>query len=224
MRVAPPLSNPSTTAPVDNRSSLRSRIRAQRRALSTAVRNAAARHLVRIAMRAFLLRPGRRIGLYFAHGHEIDTAPLIERALRCGCRVYLPVITDYREMRMQFIEYRPGTALRRNRYGILEPDPAGERIAVRRLDVIFVPLVAVDRRGWRLGSGAGFYDRCLHHLRPGRIWRRPHLFGLAYELQRVDELVSQPWDVPLDGLITEKRCYRWPEAAASELRPRPAAI
>lgn len=200
--------------PVNNRSTLRSRIRAQRRALAPAVRSAAARQLVRMATRALLLRPGRRIALYIAHGHEIATDPLIERALQCGCRVYLPVITDYIDMHMQFVGYRPGSALRRNRYGIPEPDPsAGERIPVRRLDLIFVPLVAVDRNGWRLGSGAGFYDRCLHHLRAGRVWRRPRLIGLAYEMQRVEQLEPQPWDVPLDALLTERTLQRWSHAA-----------
>lgn len=78
---------------------------------------------------------------------------------------------------------------------------------VRRLDVILLPLVAVDARGWRLGSGAGFYDRSLAHLRYGRRWRRPRLIGVAYEFQRVAQLEPQPWDVPLDAVVTERGFY-----------------
>ena len=77
----------------------------------------------------------------------------------------------------------------------------------RRLDLVLVPLVAIDPRGTRLGTGAGFYDRCLQHLRAGRRWRRPKLIGLGYEFQRVAALAAAPWDVPLDALITEKDLY-----------------
>ena len=55
--------------------------------------------------------------------------------------------------------------------------------------------------------GAGFYDRCLQHLRAGRRWRRPKLIGLCYELQRVAQLDARAWDVPLDALLTEKDLY-----------------
>ena len=70
-----------------------------------------------------------------------------------------------------------------------------------------VPLVAVDPHGTRMGTGAGFYDRCLQHLRTGRSWRRPKLIGLGYEFQRVAALAARAWDVPLDALLTEKDLY-----------------
>ena len=89
------------------------------------------------------------------------------------------------------VRYARDAPLRPNRYGIAEPDARRRaRIAVRHLDLVLVPLVAVDPRGTRLGTGAGFYDRCLHHLRAGRRWRRPKLIGLGYEFQRVDRLAA----------------------------------
>jgi 5-formyltetrahydrofolate cyclo-ligase len=98
----------------------------------------------------------------------------------------------------------------RNSFGILEPARCiSDSVAVRSLDVIFVPLIAVDARGNRMGSGAGFYDRALKHLRIGRHWRRPKLIGLAFECQRVQRIASAPWDVPLDALLTEKALYRF---------------
>ena len=81
------------------------------------------------------------------------------------------------------------------------------RRAVRNLDLVLLPLVAVDANGTRLGTGAGFYDRCLQHLRAGRRWRRPKLIGLGYEFQRVAGLAARTWDVPLDALLTEKDLY-----------------
>jgi 5-formyltetrahydrofolate cyclo-ligase len=110
---------------------------------------------------------------------------------------------------MRFVRFRTDSVMRVNRYGIAEPEPrAAEALAVRRLDLVLLPLVAFDELGWRLGSGAGFYDRSLHHLREGRRWRRPKLIGVAYECQRVERLQPDRWDVPLDGIVTE-RGLRW---------------
>ena len=109
---------------------------------------------------------------------------------------------------MEFRRYARDTRLRPNRYGIGEPQRgAAPRIAARHLDLVLVPLVAVDAHGTRLGTGAGFYDRCLQHLRAGRRWRRPKLIGLSYEFQRVGPLAAGDWDVPLDALLTEKGFY-----------------
>jgi len=71
-----------------------------------------------------------------------------------------------------------------------------------------MPLLAFDDRGTRLGSGAGFYDRCLRHLHAERHWRRPKLIGLGYEFQRVTCVRAQRWDIPLDGVITEQCLHR----------------
>jgi 5-formyltetrahydrofolate cyclo-ligase len=109
---------------------------------------------------------------------------------------------------MEFVEFPPGVALRENVYGILEPvGGIAAHIPAKHLDVILLPLVAVDARGWRLGSGAGFYDRRLSHRRGPRHWRRPRLIGIAYEFQRVPTLEPSKWDVPVDGVITENGFY-----------------
>jgi 5-formyltetrahydrofolate cyclo-ligase len=67
--------------------------------------------------------------------------------------------------------------------------------------VLFMPLVAFDDSGSRLGMGAGYYDRYLGRL-PGGL--TPLLVGLAHEAQRSNTpLPGNPWDVPLDGVVTE---------------------
>ena len=111
---------------------------------------------------------------------------------------------------MEFFKFAPHSRLRRNAFGIPEPEAtATTRIAVRHLDIIFMPLVAFDDRGWRLGSGAGFYDRCIHHLRPSRRWRRPKLIGIAYAQQRIDRLAPHVWDIPMDAVITDRYFKRF---------------
>lgn len=203
MRVAPPSSSSSMSS-VAERDRLRRQMRARRRSLSAGERADAALRIGRIVQRSGLLQPGKRIGVYFAYGNEADLGKVITLARRRGCHLYLPAISDYRRGRMDFLRFDPGAALLLNRYGIPEPERRiAARISVRHLDLIFMPLVAFDAEGWRLGSGAGFYDRSLHHLRGGRIWRRPKLIGVAYEFQRVPRLDPAPWDVPLDAVITE---------------------
>ena len=191
-----------------DRSRLRAEQRARRRALSAQDRSSASRQFARILRRSNLLRPGRHLAVYVAHDGEADPSAIVRLARRNGCKLYLPAIADYRHRRMEFRRYARDTRLRPNRYGIPEPErSAASRIAARHLDLVLLPLVAVDARGTRLGTGAGFYDRCLQHLRAGRRWRRPKLIGLAYEFQRVDQLAAQAWDVPLDALLTEKNLY-----------------
>lgn len=193
-----------------DRNAVRRDMRARRRELSTSYRKWAAHRFAALAPRLGVLRPGRRIALYIAYGAEADPNALLQRALRMGCEVYLPVITDHRAKRMRFARYEIGTALVRNRYGI--PEPQIERatfLSPQHIDVVLVPLVAVDATGNRIGSGAGFYDRALSHLRAARRWRRPKLVGIAFECQRLASIPSHPWDVPLDALLTEKSFYRF---------------
>jgi 5-formyltetrahydrofolate cyclo-ligase len=187
-----------------DRQQLRRQMRERRRSLSPLLREAAHRQFARILSRSNFLQPGRRIAVYFAYGHEADLEHVIALTRRRGCLLYLPVITDFRQYRMRFVRYRADSVMRVNRYGIAEPDPRhAEVIPVRQLDLILLPLVAFDACGWRLGSGAGFYDRSLQHLRSGRRWRKPKLIGVGYECQRVTRLQPDRWDVPLDGMLTE---------------------
>jgi len=191
-------------APPSDRSLLRTELRARRRALSTHERASASRQFARILRRSQLLRPGRHIAVYVAHDGEADPSAIVRLARHNRCELYLPAIADYRRRRMEFRSYARHAQLQPNRYGIPEPKRGAPRIAIRHLDLVLLPLVAVDPSGTRLGTGAGFYDRCLQHLRAGRRWRRPKLIGLGYEFQRVAGLEARTWDVPLDALLTEK--------------------
>lgn len=187
---------------------MRREMRALRRTVTNAQQSAVAIGLARMMARLRLLRPGRHVAVYFRQGREADLSRVIALAQRRRCHIYLPAITHRRHNRMEFVRFDADTPLRPNAFGILEPDVRkARRIAVRELDLILVPLVAVDSRGARLGSGAGFYDRRLHHLRAHRRWRRPKLIGVAYEFQRIPQLEAHPWDVPLDAVITDRGYY-----------------
>ncbi|MBW8054027.1 MAG: 5-formyltetrahydrofolate cyclo-ligase [Nitrospira sp.] len=125
---------------------------------------------------------------------------------------YLPVLSRVRGDALWFAPAAPGTVLVANHFGILEP-AVGRRDLVRaqKLDLILLPLVGFDPRGNRLGMGAGFYDRTLAILRHRKHWRKPHLIGLAHELQRVDQLASDLWDIPLQAIVTYEQVYAMPK-------------
>ena len=182
------------------RKSLRAELRAKRRALAPEARAAAARRVALEVQRAFFLHPGQRIALYSPLPEELDIAPLAAVIRRHGGHIYVPRLTDMRHRRMRFVS--ASGPMRRNDLGILEP--AGARpIAVRSLDIVFVPLVGFDARGMRLGMGAGFYDRAFAFRHVRRSWRRPRLVGVAFAVQRVPVIAPAAHDVHLDAIVTE---------------------
>ncbi len=131
---------------------------------------------------------------------ELSTVPLLARLVTTGKRVALPVVGKGGSMSLY--RYRRHAPLVPNRFGIPEPAPGAPYVAPLSVDVLLVPLVAFDGYGVRLGMGAGYYDRFLGRLPPSM---RPRLVGLAHEVQRsLDPLPFADWDVPLDGVITER--------------------
>ena len=90
------------------------------------------------------------------------------------------------------------------RFLIKEPS-SGEEVTPRDLDLVLVPLVAVDLNGNRIGHGAGCYDKTFSFLKSES---GPELIGLAHEFQIFSSIDPEPWDVPLDLLVTENEVYR----------------
>ncbi len=188
----------------DPRQTLRQTLRARRRLLSaeqcTRLSGAAASGFCRHR----LFRSAQKIALYLPNDGEMHTALLMAQAWAMGKSVYLPVLSHLRQDHLLFAPYRPGDALRNNRFGIPEPVVSlRQMIDLKSLDLVLMPLVAFDGQGNRLGMGGGFYDRSFAFLRRRQHWRKPHLVGMAYDFQRVDALKQQPWDVPMRGVITE---------------------
>ncbi len=149
----------------------------------------------------------KHIALYAGNDGEIDPFPLCQQLLKRRKRVYLPVLDPLRPGRLIFCEYRPGAPLISNRFGIVEPDlKLARRMKVQFLSALLMPLVAFDHKRNRMGMGGGYYDRSLSYTQT-RPWRRAKLVGLAYEFQQVEKLPTEPWDIPLDRVITEAGEY-----------------
>jgi 5-formyltetrahydrofolate cyclo-ligase len=186
---------------------IRAQMRAQRNALTDAERERSAGRFATVLLRSMLL-PGRsRIAAYVPFDGEIDPGPLLDRLRGMGMQIYLPAVHDNR---LRFFPDDIATPYCSNRFGIPEPDVAPRKACpVIGLGLVLVPLVAVDSQGTRLGMGAGYYDRTFGFRSRRRHWQRPLLIGAAFEFQRIDKLTRNAWDVPLDGLATERGFVRF---------------
>jgi len=153
-------------------------------------------------------RNARHIALYLANDGEIDPAALIDHARFLGKRIYLPILSPLKNS-LYFAPFESDKKLKLNRFNIPEPEcrPSNWKTA-GQLDLLLLPLVAFDEQGNRMGMGGGFYDRTLAYRQHRQHWKKPVLVGLAHEIQKVDRLVSQNWDIPLDFIITEKQTYK----------------
>jgi 5-formyltetrahydrofolate cyclo-ligase len=174
---------------------------ARRRSQNVAQRALAARAVADAIATTHWLGPGKRIGLYASMPQELGTAPLIELARRRGCSIYLPRITNFRARRMRFVPM--STSTRQHSFGMHEPE-GDTWIGARFLDTIFVAGVGFDRRGARLGHGAGFYDRALAFRRQRNHWHGPRLVALAYSFQVVPFIPVAEHDVFMDFIVTER--------------------
>lgn len=190
-------------APGSAKAALRRAMLERRRAAHRAGWDAAAR-AVEAHVLAALASPDRIIAGYWPLGDELDCRAALAALAGAGVQVALPVVAGQQEV-LIFRRWAPGDDLDQGPFGTLHP---GVRAAVVRPDVLLVPLIAYDRRGHRLGYGAGYYDRTIAAFRAqgaggsdnqGRIVA----VGLAYAAQEVDEVPADTHDQALDGVITD---------------------
>lgn len=99
--------------------------------------------------------------------------------------------------------WQPSEPLLNGAYGILEPVADSPRLEPERIDLMLVPAVAIDRRGYRLGYGGGYYDR----LRVDPMWCKIPTIGLVFDFAYVDVLPIDPWDLRIDAICTELGCF-----------------
>ena len=191
-----------------NKAELRREMRQRRRMLSVTEARLAARQLLRLAKRHHLFLRNQRIGFYLPMAEEIDLLPLVNAALWSHKSCFLPVVPPRGVRRLWFSRITDRPTWYQNRFGIYEHGSV-HRVRAHHLDVLFMPLVAFDATGNRLGMGGGFYDASLAYLRTRRAFRKPKLIGVAYDFQHVETLPKEPWDVPLDAVLTDRKLYRF---------------
>ncbi|HEY2085470.1 MAG TPA: 5-formyltetrahydrofolate cyclo-ligase [Mycobacterium sp.] len=181
------------------KAALRERLLAGRRAVSDDAHAQEARSLA-AHVDALTINGGRTVCAYVPVGAEPGSIEMLDVLLRQADRVLLPVTRttgDDSAMALQWGEYRPGQ-LMAARFGLLEPaGPWLPATAVGDASVVFVPALAVDRTGARLGRGRGFYDRTL-------VLRNPEarLIAVVRDDELLNEVPHEPHDVPMTHALT----------------------
>jgi endonuclease III related protein len=141
------------------------------------------------------LKDALTVFIFISRQDEPDTKPLIRFLFSEGVRVVVPRTLD--DCSLELVELTRSTRLSPGKFGVMEP-ALGERISKQDVDLFIVPGTAFDLRGNRKGRGKGCFDRFLEDM----VGKR-RIIGLCKDHQLHKSLVPNPWDVPVDLVITE---------------------
>jgi 5-formyltetrahydrofolate cyclo-ligase len=168
---------------------------ARRDALPADARMAAAET---IAARAFpvAVAPGAFVSGFMPLKSEISPLPLMHKLAGGGAKLALPRIVG-RGSPLSMRAWEFGAPLDRGQWDIREPKPDAPEAEP---DILLVPLLAFDRAGYRIGYGAGYYDRTIARL---RALKKVTAVGIAFAAQEVPEIPKTPGDERLDLVLTE---------------------
>jgi 5-formyltetrahydrofolate cyclo-ligase len=175
----------------------RERLIAARMAMPPAARREAGDIIARLVDDIIAKRTGI-LGIYWPFRAEFDPRPLVERLVTAGRAVALPVVVDKRGP-LEYRAWSPGEPLIAGVWDI----PIPEKPEVVVPSAVLAPVVGFDRAGYRLGYGGGYFDRTLGSLDP-----RPYAIGVGFEMQRIETIYPQDFDVPMDVVVTEAGALR----------------
>jgi 5-formyltetrahydrofolate cyclo-ligase len=180
----------------DAKAALRAEALARREALPSELRKAASEA---IAARPFpvSIEAGAIVSGFMPLKSEINPIPLMRELAQAGARLALPVVAG-RGKPLAMRAYAFGDQLDAGQWGLREPKPDAPEVLP---DILLVPLLVFDRRGHRLGYGAGYYDMTITAL---RAQKPVTAVGLAYAAQEIAEVPTTPRDVRLDLVLTER--------------------
>jgi 5-formyltetrahydrofolate cyclo-ligase len=195
------------TAPL-NSDTLRKQLRLQRQSLSQTQQHqhalSAQKHLLNFlsSILATQAKKTLNIAFFLAQDGELATGSAIQYLWNfTPHHVFLPVLQPQKQM--AFAEYTHNSVMKKNTFNILEPDsPANIMSSGQSLDIVFTPLVGFDKFGNRMGMGGGYYDRTFQFKQQSSKIP-PLLIGWAHSCQKIEKLSVNPWDIPLNGVITE---------------------
>ncbi|RKU13903.1 5-formyltetrahydrofolate cyclo-ligase [Candidatus Poribacteria bacterium] len=180
------------------RERLRGEVLRKRDSIPLSVRTELSRRIVHHAINWIEVNRADAVLIYLSMRSEVETGDLLNYLLAQNKIALAPVM---RMKQRDLTPYRIMDAkedLVLHPYGMYQPNnETCPSFPLNQIDLIFVPGVAFDLRGYRIGYGAGFYDRFLPQC-PQAVW-----IGLAYEAQIVTNTFPQPWDVPLHQILTE---------------------
>jgi len=182
----------------ERKQALRANLKSQRAAKPYDVEHAGdlMQHLAELC----LLNGAQRVACYLAHAGEPDTELFIDWAIDQEIEVLIPRSLPDGSLDWVLFsgETEPGI------FGFAEP--SGPAAAAAGIDIAFVPALAIDRAGNRLGKGKGYYDRALQTLNP-----RPPVVGIVFDHEVVEHVPTEAHDLPVDAAVTPSEVIRFTE-------------
>lgn len=142
-------------------------------------------------------RPGI-LGIYWPFRAEFDPRPLVDSLIAAGRQLALPVVID-KKGPLEYRAWAPGDPLAAGVWDI----PIPEQRDVVLPTMVLAPVVGFDRAGYRLGYGGGYFDRTLGAMNP-----RPLAIGVGFGCQAIDTIYPQPFDIPMNMVVTEDGVVR----------------
>jgi 5,10-methenyltetrahydrofolate synthetase len=176
----------------------RDRLIAERLALSEETLAACRQRIDRTLERAFPGLARMRVAFCWPIKNEYDARHFARTLRERGALTALPVVVAPRTP-LVFREWHPGIVLEKGALDI--PYPVNSREVIPQ--AVLLPMNGWDAKGYRLGYGAGFFDRTLASLA-----KKPAVIGVTYEMARMETIHPQPWDIPADYVVTERGVYR----------------
>ena len=181
----------------EEKQTLRKAMRSVRRQFHLENGEEAAASLLELATSSPLFGGKKTISCFWPIQTEINTVPLIERLVKMGHRVCLPIVVGEAQP-LIFREWLPTLEMIEGAFGAMTPPETSPALTP---DLILSPLLAFDNLGFRLGYGGGFYDRSIEQIRKNQSLVT---VGMAYSVQEVSDVPTETTDQKLDFLITEK--------------------
>ena len=176
----------------------RNSILQKRNALGLTEASSLSNTILKIAELELNLSTIKTLGSYFSSKNEVNPEILTRKRLKKNLLTTFPRVGPNHSMHL----IAPQNLMRlcKNKYDIFEPSDGDE---IRPIDheIIIIPTVGVDKNGYRLGYGGGYYDRFLESVIQSN--NRPLLVGLIYDFQFIDDFINEPHDLKLDIVFSE---------------------
>lgn len=152
-------------------------------------------------LKTFELRKSKNILLYRNIKNEIPTNLIMLEAIKLNIDIYFPVVAE--KNKLIFTKYLENSLFKKNKYGIEEP-VSSEIIDPMNLSIVVIPFIGIDKNGFRLGYGGGYYDRVFGSLAGKSNFK---IVGLGFDYQLIEYNFKEEHDLKYDVVVTEKQNY-----------------
>jgi 5-formyltetrahydrofolate cyclo-ligase len=194
---------------ISSKKNLRESMLKWRNSLDASIKEQLSTCIVTKFLASELYKKAEILFLYYPLGNEVNVIPIIEQGLRDKKKIALPKVMDSNTL--SFFEIDSLKSLKKGAFQVYEPIN-GIQLEYSAKCLILVPGIAFDRNFYRIGFGAGYYDRFFTSLMNRDSLQKSDAdkiisIGVCYESQFVDDIYPQTHDIPLTYIITEKELY-----------------